>query len=353
MKKTIIFILLMALLLSGCSAWMDGEYHSVKPHASNGDKLADDVITVSDYDELRAALFEIVESGIQESTIYITGFGPENIEKYMNTAIYQMFQSSAIGAYAVDEITYESGISGGANAIAVSVSYLHGRQEILRIKNAQDMQSVKNYISAALRNCESSVVIKVDEYIGADIEQLVKEYVNDNPHLCMELPMVSYAVYPNQGRERVLEIYFTYQNSRADLQMMQNIVSPIFAAAELYVQNSDGPTQKYEQLSAFLMERFDYKLETSVTPVYSLLRYGVGDSKAFAMVYSIMCQNADLTCQVVSGTKNGEAYYWNMVEIEDEFFHIDLLASSEAEDFSLMSAEEMIGYVWDYSLYPQ
>ena len=353
MKKIIIPILLLALLLSGCSSWMDGEYHSVKPHASDGDKLADDVVTVSNYDELRLALFEMVESGRQESTIYITGFSVDNIEKYMNTTIYQVFQNSAIGAYAVDEITYESGISGGVNAIAVKVSYLHGRQEILRIKNAQDMQSVKNYVSAALRNCESSVVIKVDEYIGSDIEQMVKEYVNANPHLCMELPLVSSTVYPKQGRERVLEIFFTYQNSRSDLQMMQNNVSPIFAAAELYVQNSDGAEQKYEQLSAFLMERFDYKLETSVTPVYSLLRYGVGDSKAFAMVYSIMCQNADLPCQVVSGTKNGEAYYWNIIQIEDNIYHVDLLACSDAGAFHMMSEDEMTGYVWDYSLYSQ
>ena len=100
------------------------------------------------------------------------------------------------------------------------------------------------------------------------------------------------------------------------------------------------------------MERFDYKIETSITPVYSLLRYGVGDSKAIAMVYSIMCQNAELPCQVVSGTKNGEAYYWNLIHFEDTDCHVDLLACSEAGEFSVMYPENMPGYVWDYSVYP-
>ena len=351
MKKIIIPILLAALLLSGCSNWMDGEYHSVKPHAAEGITLSDDIVSVGGYNELRDALVEMVESGREKSTIYIIGFSLDEVDQYMNTAIMHVFQNSAIGAYAVDEISFESGTSGGAAAIAVNVTYLHGRQEILKIKKARDVETTKNYIASTLRNCESSVVIKVDEYIGIDVEQFVKDYVNNNPHLCMEMPMVSSAVYPDQGRERVIEIFLTYQNSSTDLRVMQNIVSPVFAAAELYVQNSDGVAQKYEQLFSFLMERFDYKPETSITPAYSLLRYGVGDSKAIAMVYSVMCQNADLDCKMVSGTKNGEAYYWNLIQIDDVSYHVDLLASSEVGEFITMIPDEMTGYVWDYSMY--
>ena len=351
MKKIILSILLLAFLLSGCSTWMDGEYHSVKPHAAEGNKLSDDVVSVSGYNELKEALVEMVTSGKQNSTIYIAGVALEDIDQYMNTAIMHVFQTCAVGAYAVEEITYDSGTSGGVSAIAVDVTYIHGRQEILRIKNTTSMDGAKNIIAAALRNCESSTVIHISEYEKLDVEQYVQEYVNTNPHLCMELPQVTATTYPNQGQERVLEIFFSYQNSRSDLQSMQNTVAPIFAAAELYVQSSDGESQKYDQLYAFLMERFDYKIETSITPVYSLLRYGVGDSKAFAMVYSIMCQNADLECQVVSGTKDGEAYYWNMIRYDDRNYHVDLLANSEAGEFAVMIPEEMTGYVWDYSAY--
>jgi transglutaminase-like putative cysteine protease len=100
------------------------------------------------------------------------------------------------------------------------------------------------------------------------------------------------------------------------------------------------------------MERFDYKIETSNTPAYSLLRYGVGDSKAFATVYSAMCRNAGLECQVVSGTRSGEAWYWNYILIDDIYYHVDLLADNESDAFYAMRSEDMIGYVWDYSVYP-
>ena len=40
--------------------------------------------------------------------------------------------------------------------------------------------------------------------------------------------------------------------------MMQDMVLPIFQAAEAYVRDSESEDLKYEQLYAFLMERFDY-----------------------------------------------------------------------------------------------
>lgn len=350
MKKIIIPILLLAFLLSGCT-WLDGEYHSVKPHASEGTKLSEDVVAVSDYNELRDALVEMVTSGKQKSTFYINGFDVALVDQFMHTAMMHVFQNSAIGAYAVDEITFESGNSGGVAAIAVNVTYIHGRSEILRIKKTDNMEGAKNLLNAALRRCDSSAVIQVAQYEALDVEQFVKEYVNANPHLCMELPQVAYTTYPERGSERVLEVAFTYQSSRDDLENMQDMVTPIFDAAELYVQGSENEQQKYEQLYSFLMERFDYKIETSITPTYSLLRYGVGDSKAFAMVYSVMCQNADLECRVVSGTRNGEAHHWNLIRFEDHDYHVDLLASNEANEFTVMQPEEMTGYVWDYQAY--
>lgn len=350
MKKLILLSLSLALLLSGCS-WLDGEYHSVKPHTAESGKPSNDVIVVSDYLQLREALVDMVNSGKQKTTFYTNGFSLNEVDQYMNTAIMHIFQNCAVGAYAVEDITYEAGIIGEFTAVAVEASYIHGRQEILRIKKTTNMEGLKGMIRFAVNHCDASAAILVNEYEDMDVELFVQEYANENPHLCMEIPQVTVNTYPERGKERVVEISFAYTTSRDVLRTMQNMVTPIFSAAELYVQGSEGELQKYEQLYAFLMERFDYQIETSITPTYSLLRYGVGDSKAFAMVYKIMCQNADLECLVVSGTRNGEAHYWNLIRIDNTDYHVDLLASNEAGEFTLMLPEEMSGYVWDYSLY--
>ena len=350
MKKTIVLILIFALLLTGCSV-LDGEYHSVKPHNAVDTAEEQEAASVAGFVELREALFALVEDGRQKGTFFTSGMDEESIERYMRTAIRDVFQTNAVGAYAVEDITYTSGVAGNRIAVVVNVTYIHPRNEILRIKSAEDMTAVEKSVAYSLKRCEASTVIKVKNYEEMDLVQFVENYVNENPDVCMEMPQVSTAVYPEWGDERVIEITFTYQTARDVLRTMQDLVDPIFSAAQLYVQSSDEPQQKFEQLYSFLMERFDYKLETSINPAYSLLRYGVGDSRAFALVYATMCENAGLECQVIPGTRNGEPWNWNMILLDDTYYHVDLLACAENGVFTLMNADEMAGYVWDYVNY--
>ena len=100
----------------------------------------------------------------------------------------------------------------------------------------------------------------------------------------------------------------------------------------------------------FLTERFDYKMDTSITPSYSLLYHGVGDSRAFAEVYAAMCRQAGLECMIVTGTRDGAPWTWNMVRDGGEYYHVDLLRNSG--NFREYTDMEMTGYVWDYSAYP-
>ena len=106
MKRLIVLTIVLALLLTGCS-WMDGEYHSVTPHSSAGNKVYQGTATVSNYDELRAALFALVTDGRTKGTFYAHGMDDDMIERYMKTAIVDVFQNSAVGAYAAEEINYK------------------------------------------------------------------------------------------------------------------------------------------------------------------------------------------------------------------------------------------------------
>lgn len=342
---------MICLLLTGCS-WLDGEYHSVTPHAANDPMQSQDGLVVRTYLELRKALVDMVAAGSTENTIFLVDMDMSMVDQYMNTAILHVRKNDAIGAYAVDNIQYEVGTVASLDAVAIDISYIHGRQEILRIKRVQTVNSMKKLIMAALDSCASDIVIRVAEYEPMDLVQFVQDYVDQNPDICMEMPQISVVVYPETGLERVFEISFTYQTSRETLRDMQETVAPIFSAAKLYVEGSENTQQKYEQLYSFLMERYDYQYDTSINPAYSLLRYGVGDSKAFASVYSIMCHDAGISCEVVVGTRNGEAWYWNLIKIDDTYYHLDLLACNEQEEFILQTAENMSGYVWDYSVYP-
>ena len=347
--KILFPVLFACVLLSGCAFWMDGEYSSVTPNKAPGSSNTDTMTVVSSYQQMCDALTEIVEAGTDSRLLRVRDMTDNQIARNINTAIDYVLRNNAIGAYAVNEINYEIGTRGGVSAIMLNVSYNHNRSEILRIRQMQDMDGVMSRIRIALDNCDTGAVLHVKSYRSVDLIQYVEDYVNMNPQKCMEMPQVSVALYPEYGPERVIELTFTYQTDRGTLRKMQQTVSDVFMSAQLYVSNDAEASEKYAQLYTFLMERYDYTVDTSITPSYSLLRYGVGDSKAFATVYAAMCRQIGLECDTVSGTKSGEALHWNILRIDDMDYHLDLLACNENGIFAVKTAEEMEGYIWDYS----
>lgn len=352
MKRSVICMgLAAAILLGGCS-WMGGSYVSVTPHRERLAEVQSASLTASGYTQLRSTLSELAETGAESAVILVPEYDAGILEEDMKSAVRYITEILPIGAYAIDKVDYEIGTNAGQPAISISISYLHGRSELRGIRTAEDMERTKTIIRETLENCDDSVVINIQNYAELDIVQFVADYAGENPNIVMEIPQVAIGFYPEQGIRRVLELKFTYQTSRDTLRSMQSQVRRVFASASLYINQNDADAQKYAQLFNFLMERFDYKIETSITPSYSLLSHGVGDGRTFANVYGAMCRSAGLDCRTVTGTKNGEAWYWNLICDNGKYYHVDLLASSEAGELVRYTDQEMTGYVWDYSAYP-
>lgn len=353
MRKICVVLLLAAVLtLGGCFSWMDGSYVSVTPYREPSTQEDQTMLSASNYLQLRNVLVEMVESGRESGLISVSGMGQNLITPYMDQAITHVTRENPIGAYAVDRVTYELGTTSGQSALAVSISYNHNRAEIRGIKECDTMEAASKQIALALNNCEAGVVLLVNSYRDTDFAQQVQDYGDNYPEFVMELPQVSVNVYPEKGSVRLVELQFTYQTSRESLRDMQNRVKPLFDSARLYVSGDASAREKYAQLYAFLMERASYEIQTSITPSYSLLHHGVGDSKAFAVVYAAMCRWAELEAMVVSGTVEGEPRFWNIICCDGVYYHLDLLRCNEQGHMSIRSDAQMQGYVWDYSAYP-
>lgn len=351
MKRVLVILVVCCLLLSGCGLFRDS-YVSVTPHRNLSEDTENEVISVSNYAQLRAALVELVHNGTESSVINVSDYGGK-LEESLESASAYVTQYDAIGAYAVESIEFEIGTSGVIPAVAVTISYLHGRTEIQQIQSVRNSAAMEEKIGNALERCNAGIVLLVENYTDIDIIQMVEDYAAEHPNMVMETPEVTCDIYPDNGDDRVVALKFTYQNSRNDLRQMQNQVQPIFNSAALYVSGSSLDYQKLSQLYAFLMERFgEYQIKTSITPAYSLLHHGVGDSRAFATVYAQMCRMAGLECQIVTGTRQGEPWSWNIVESDGYYYHADLLSSHMGNGFSLMIDDMMGEYVWDYSSYP-
>ncbi len=351
MKRILCLLAALCLLLSGCN-WMDGNYSSVQPHKNHGQAVDSSEISAKNYTELLQALQELIAEGKEKAVIHVGEYDQELLEAHAARAAEFTATSTPLGAYAVERIHYDLGTSGGAPALALEITYRHSRIEILQVRPVEDMEAVRGKILEALDNFQVSLVLLVDHYGEMDVAQLVEDYADSFPQTVMEVPQVSVGIYPESGIARILELKFSYQNSRDALRQMRTQVADIFDSADLYISHEDTDHVKFSQLYGFLMERFEYQFETSLTPAYSLLRHGVGDSEAFACVYAALCRQAGLECLVVTGTCHGQSRYWNIVLDGENYFHVDLQRCSELGSFQEWHDGQMNGYVWDYSAYP-
>lgn len=352
MKYRITVVMLaVSLLLTGCN-WFSGSYVSITPYEQQKEYGQGEAISAKNYYQLRNALQELVSSGTESSVIHIADYDPEAVESNLEDVINFIKNVYPIGAYAVEDISYEVGIRGGKPAIALTITYNRTKSEIRRIQTMPNLGKAEAAIGEALKDFRTVLVLEVQNYRDTDFVQMVEDYVETYPEFVIEAPVVSVDIY-GTGVSRVVELSFSYQNNRDALRQMKTQVQQIFDSAELYVSSGARDRQKYSQLYSFLMERFDYSLETSITPAYSLLCHGVGDSRAFALTYASMCRRVGLDCRIVTGTRDGEPWAWNIVMDNGYYYHVDLLRSSALGSYKEMVDREMAGYVWDYSAYPE
>lgn len=352
MKQLIALSLFLCVFLCGCGTWLDGNYHSVTPHKENSNQSDPENMSASDYADLQNALERMVLNYTESGIITVNQYKSNQLAQDVEQAILYMQQTNPLGAYAIGEIHYELGTTAGLPAVAVNITYLHSRTDIQKIKTYSSIDSVKAAIGSALDECATEVVLYINDYSDMDYVQWVDDYGALHPDMVMEIPEITVSFYPDTGVDRIVELRFSYQTSREALRAMQNKVAPVFEAAELYISDDAEAAQKYAQLYSFLMERFDYQIQTSITPAYSLISHGVGNPEAFANVYAAMCRRVGLECHTVSGTCKGEAWFWNLIFVNDGYYHLDLLHCSQSGAFQMRSNDEMGDYVWDYSAYP-
>ena len=349
--RRLFFLLTLCVMLCGCDSVFDGSYHSRSLHEEQ-DSLIQSTIVANDTEMLQTVMEDLVATGTDSAIINVTDFDSGTVKSAMAAVCDYICTGFPLGAWAVDDLSYEIGPSGSMQAVSVNITYRYSQAQMRRVRTVADVEAAEAAIGQALSNCETEIVLLVEKYQKTDFAQMVSDYADEKPNLVMETPQVLSGIYPERGASRVVELNFTYQTSRDSLRNMQNHVQPVFSAARLYVSGDGSDLQKFSQLYAFLMERFDYTQETSITPAYSLLCHGVGDSKAFATVYAAMCSRADLTCLVITGTREGNPWSWNMVCDNGRYYHVDLLQSAQNGTFSECTDSQMEGYVWDYSAYP-
>ena len=106
MAAVVLLLVFSCAVLCGCD-WRQGQYSSVSPHKEANARPDQSVVNAFTYLDLQNALVAFVEAGQKQGIIAATMLNEKYLDHYMETAIEFATQNCAVGAYAVEEITYE------------------------------------------------------------------------------------------------------------------------------------------------------------------------------------------------------------------------------------------------------
>lgn len=353
--KRILLILLCVLMLSGCGTLAPDSYLSVTPHVDTSIPTAPiDAATADDYESLKEAILTQIRAGQTEGIIHVTQYDGV-VEDDLKSAAYEVSKLDPLGAYAVDYMTHSSTLLVSYYELRVSVTFRRTAEEIAQIQTVITPAQLEEKLGRAIDQYATRLALRLPEYDGQeqDIPALVAEYCSSNASTVMETPQVSVSVYPESGKERILEINFLYESTSEELQEKQEAVRESLHAAAEYIRYRQSEYDKALLLYSYLAERFQYTSSETVTPLFDALCNGVADPTGLARAWQLICDRAGMECHLVTGMKDGEPYVWNILRTGTYYRHLDLTQCLlDGAGLVLRTDGEMGRYYWNTGQFP-
>lgn len=363
MKRTFCLLLCLGMMLTvtGCAALFDTEYSVTEPYQAEsvsveetGENAA--VGSISNYASLKRAIEYLVSQHVESAELQFQNYDG-SISQDISTACWEVKSSSAIGAFAVDYMSYDLSRIVSVYQAELYITYKRSADQMSALETVQNFTAFTDKLDQAIRENRTYLVLETGiASITADIvRDKVRQAYYADPLACPVMPAAEVAIFPESGVSRIFEITLSYG---ADGQTLSAMGEALRGAVDEMTRKTapDGwrsdtflPRDRAEAL-------YDYVRETCVldtaagSTAWDALVNGRADSEGLAMAYMAGCQALGLESTVVHGRLNGEDHVWNLVTIGGMTYHVDVTSGAIflADDELLLSA----GYWWDTSLYP-
>ena len=356
-KRVLILALISALLLGACGSIYDAEYVYSAPYddetQNTGGAGGEDIRSYAQLESVLTAMVNSAETGGKLRFSNYSGSVPDDIAVVCN----EIKTQTPMGAYAVEELTYDLSRIVSYYTVELFISYKRSAAEIRDVVTVNGISALKNHLSEKVAEHDRHEVLKVYSSVVSDeyIRGLVHQACLDAPLICDGEPEVKVAAYPGEGVNRIYDIELSYavdgsafarRKTEAE-ELLSGICGPMAGktAGEMALR-----------CAAWLAENCAGGGEEDTA--YASLLDGRAGSLGFAMAYKAMCDMLELECLIVEGslgTLGAQTHFWNIVNIDGDYYHIDVSRIQDAawENAFLISDDMAWGtYMWDAEKYP-
>ncbi|MCD8382731.1 MAG: hypothetical protein LUC30_07445 [Clostridiales bacterium] len=357
MKRRIAALLLAFCLLptlSGCDSLLEREYRSASRHISQTSDTEDtSALRAETYSDLVNSVQFFVTMGETEGVVHLYQYSGD-VEQDVEDACQEVLEQDPLGAWALEDITWTSSRIVSYYECIFTFTYRHTAAEIASIQTVVGSNAIREALCDVISDYDSSLVLQVSSYYAQKelLLGLVQEAYYSLPGYAQGYPDVTISVYPQEstGTQQIVEISFTWSGSQETLQARAEAIAS--AAATLVGTEPAQGEVGYWLLYSRLTDGLSYSANNGQASVYTALVTGRTNSEGAALAFQYLCEQAGLTCLAVQGTLDGSPHWWNLVEVDGVWRHVDVTAGDGQEDFLRADSQVSDRYTWDTEQYP-
>ena len=352
-KRFVTMLLLAASLLTlgGCGSLFEKEYLSVNSYEEPDSALdAEDTTEIRNYTGLLRALNAMV-AGYETERVLVFGNYSGIIGDDLATACWEVRSNTAIGAYCVESITYETEQVVAYCEADVTITYKRTADEVKSIYSVQTRNGIIDSVVDVLDTQRTTFAIQIntDALDDSDVSALVEKACLNHPMLAVDIPSAEITMYTGGTNQKIFEVTLRYSAAQSEISGWR---AALDAKLRTLTGTLNGGAQDAAlQACAVTAEACAMNGAPGGT-AYNALVEGSTDSRGLAMAYKAVCDALEIPCQVVAGRLNSAAHYWNIVEIGGNYYHLDLAGYSGT--VWLQRDSDIWGrYWWDAESYPK
>lgn len=233
-------------------------------------------------------------------------------------------------------------------------------------------QDWENYITKAIENLEEGVEVTIINYneTDYDLENIGISEVG------------IHGEYISQGKRTEMTCKFDYQDNYALLRACEDsslrakltneqkqVLAEVERIVASIITDSMSDYTKEIVLHDYLVKNFKYDYQNytnSTVPdeayqITGFIKNKMGVCNAYAYTFQLMAKLAGLDTEVIKGELDGEKHAWNLIKLDNEYYHLDVTSDDPIPDsgdnvrydyFNMSDEQADNDYTWVVEEYP-
>ena len=191
------------------------------------------------------------------------------------------------------------------------------------IKNFQDEFVIRDY-----------VVENKDDFAN-DVNNAIEAFINDHPEVFyLKAQYSSYVIPSFEGNYGYVKVNYTEDSKENIISKIEEMDSKI----NMYTADLDGKSEYEKELIIHDRLSYDvtYSKSNEIAREYhtaeGALLEGVGVCDSFTKALQLLYNRVGIDSIIVLGQLDNSPHAWNLVKIDDEWYHVDLTSSHSIYD---------------------